>query len=68
MPNNTSWKSAANDINTTMVITRHPFSRLASVYYEKMIKNRKAWKGMVETIIRKYRPAGSHPPHPEYPT
>lgn len=41
---------------TSFVLVRNPFNRLASVYFEKNVRNpSNAWGGMNENIIAKYR-------------
>ena len=41
----------------SIVIVRHPMSRLASVYYQKFIElyQNKGWAGVIKSIIKKYR-------------
>ena len=43
---------------TTIVIVRHPFARLASVYYQKFVdkKEHKAWGPIVKGVVKKFRP------------
>ena len=38
--------------------SRHPFARLASVYYQKFVelKDHKAWGPLIRSVVRKYRP------------
>ena len=42
---------------TSLVIVRHPMARLASVYYNKFVKQRQrpVWKFYIKTIIQEYR-------------
>ena len=37
--------------------SRHPFARLASVYYQKFVelKEHKAWGPLVKSVVKKYR-------------
>merc|ERR1711963_277443 len=47
-----AWKNL-----TSIVIVRHPFARLASVYYQKFVqlKDHKAWGPLVKSVVKKYR-------------
>ena len=45
---------------TSIVIVRHPMSRLASVNYQKLIElyQNKGWARLIESIIQNYRGKG----------
>lgn len=54
--------------NLSLVIVRHPMSRLASVYYQKFVelRNHKGWSKVIKRIISRYRKEGDYGPmdHP----
>ena len=57
------WKAPSSNVKyqwnkvISIVIVRHPMSRLASVYYQKFIElyQNKGWAGVIKSIIKKYR-------------
>jgi len=53
------WKKV-----TSIVIVRHPMSRLASVYYQKFIElyQNKGWAALIGSIIKNYRKEGEEGP------
>lgn len=56
--------------NLSIVIVRHPMSRLASVYYQKFIelKDHKAWKKVIRRVIARYRKSVGGEGPEGYPT
>jgi len=50
--------------NLSIVIVRHPLSRLASVYYQKFVElsAHKSWSKLISSIIARYRPSGQTGP------
>ena len=66
----TLWPAPSTNVQsrwgevTSIVIVRHPMSRLASVYYQKFIElcQNKAWPELIESIIQNYRGEGEEGP------
>ena len=52
-------KSSWSEV-TSIVIVRHPMSRLASVYYQKFIElyQDQAWASLIASMIQQYRRQG----------
>ena len=60
LPDNTKVADLSNLMGgadfTSLVISRHPFSRIASVYYQKLIDlGQSSWSPITERIIKKFR-------------
>ena len=66
----TLWPAPSTNVQSrweevvSIVIVRHPMSRLASVYYQKFIElyQNKGWAGLIESIIQNYRGKGEEGP------
>lgn len=66
----TLWPAPSTNVQsrwgevTSIVIVRHPMSRLASVYYQKFIElyQNKGWAGLIESIIQNFRGKGEEGP------